>query len=920
MASLEPLLAQELETGGTVVAPTGPRAAAIEMAWARKQLESGRGAWRTPDVIAYRAWLEREAYRAADAGQPIPRPLRAAEEWLLWREATAAAAASEGLEASDGLPERLQGAARILHDWDIAPAALRASARIESRLLAAALAAVEARARDLHAVGTHRLPGLLRAWRPSRAVTFAGFVERSAARRALLRAGAEAAGRCREHEPSAAGAEPGEAWGLSAGDAHEELELAGEWCRSRLSGHPGARLLVIVPDLAERRAQVLQALRRALAPRELLLGEGEIAGLVALEGGTPLAGEPIVRHALATLDFLAGRAEFEAVSAWLRAAFWNAPEQIERAALDTALRERLGVEVTPGALRAALLSLSGVPRGAAERLAMALEAALEALRSGVSGAASDGLEMSEVSAPVAEWARRFERALQAIGWCGGRIPSAREQASVAQFREVLEDLTAIGARMGTVAGAEALRTLRGLLGRRALRLPPSDAAVTLCGAVADPIVRYDGIWIAGLTAEAWPPPAQLDPFIPCAAQRRAGVPAANPAARIAQARELLRRCRLAGSHVVASWPAHGDDGQRLPSALLAEWGASREQQGMTREARRVSRLAAGIAEPIDSLARSIRASRRIEPFEDERGEPWTARRPLPSGTRAIEYQSRCAFRAYAELRLACVPLGAPRPGVAARDRGRLLHKALELAWRELGGSDGLEAASRQGTLARLIERCVERAAEETLPAALDVMARAAQRRERRRAVRLLAELAQLEQKRPPFRVRSTELRRRIEIEGAALEVRIDRIDELDDGRCALFDYKTGRTTPVDWLAERIGNPQLLVYSLAVQSPPAALAMIQLTPRGLAYRGMAERRDLLPKIGAPPDAAQWPEQIGRWHAVVAGLVRDFLRGTAAADPLGDACAVCHLHAFCRIAEVAPRAPAAATGTGARDASD
>ncbi|HXS28289.1 MAG TPA: PD-(D/E)XK nuclease family protein [Steroidobacteraceae bacterium] len=864
------LIAQTLDESGTLVVPTSSRAAAIEIACARKQIERGRSAWRTPDVIGYRSWLEREAYRAADAGQSIARPLRGAEEWLLWREATTAAAQAEGFESSDSLAERLQRAAQTLHEWDISPGELRASARAESRLLAGALAAVDAHARDLHAVGTHRLAALLRAWRPSSAVTFAGFVDRSAARGALVRAWSEGAGQCREHAPSVAGAESSQARSVCAGDIEEELELSAHWCRARLVDDPHARLLVVVPDLAQRYTQALHVFERALAPRALRASGTGAPRLVALEGGMPLANEPIVRHALATLEFLLGRAEVEVVSAWLRAAFWSSPSPVARAALDAALRERLGVEVAPTDLLAALASTPATLGDSAERLASAIGAALEVLHA------------SQPPAPLLEWARRFERALHALGWPGERAISAREQQSVAQLREVLDDLAAIGGRVGWVTASEALRALRGLAGRRALHLAPSDVPVTLCGTLADPIVRYDGIWVAGLHADAWPPPARVDPFIPFGAQRRAGIPSANPAAKLAQARDVLQRYRLATAHLMLSWPAQGDEGEHVASPLIAECAPS-----------------AAVQAPTESLARSIRVSRRIETFEDRRGEAWPAARPLPSGSRAIEYQSRCAFRAYAELRLRSVPLGEPRPGIRTLDRGRLLHRALELAWSALGSSDALEAASRDGTLAQLIEMSVQRAGDEVLPAPSDAAGRAAQRRERRRAARLLEELAQLERQRPPFRVRATELRRRLEIEGASLDVRIDRIDELADGSWAFFDYKTGLPASVDWLDERIGNTQLLVYSLAAESIPTALAMIQLTPRRISYRGMAERRDRLPKIDAPRDAALWGQQLERWRDAVGRLARAFLRGEAGVEPLGDTCAACHLHGFCRI---------------------
>lgn len=919
MKRVDPLIERDIEAGATLVVPSASRAAAVQLAYADLQLERGHRAWRTPDVVAYRAWLEREAYRAADAGEGVPRPLRAAEEWLLWREAAAAAAQAEGFEASERLPQALHRAARLMYDWDIAPAALDSSPRAESRVLSRALESVEARARALHAVGSHRLAGLLRRSRLPHGVTFAGFTEQSAARRGLMQAWSDGAGHCREQEPAAASSQPHT---VRAADPAEELELAARWCRTCLGECRRTRLLIIVPDLAQRRSDALRIFRRVLSPQDFLSGTADEPASITLEGGTPLVEEPLVRHALTSLEFLLSRMEVTDMSAWLRTAFWGSPSAVECARLDAALREILDVDVTPAALLAALRGLSGSLLGPAQRLSTAVESALAALEPHARGVRASGTTLGDshasspsaalhVSALLGEWARRFDRALQALGWPGVRDLSAREQQSAARLAEVLEDLASIGGQLGPVTAVEALRTLRALADRRALAPPASDAAVVLSGALTDPVVRYDGIWIAGLHADAWPPPVELDPFIPLAAQRRAGIPSADASRRLAHAREVLHRCRAAAAHLVISWPARVDQCEQLPSPLLAEWVPFSSASARVAASPIVSAspsLAASpsvtASPPLDSLARTIRASRRLETFEDGRGEPWPARSPLPSGTRAIEQQSRCAFRAYAELRLACVPLAAPRPGVGALDRGRLLHRALELLWGQLGGSQGLEAASESGALARLIDECVERAADETLPVPREAASRAAQGRERRRAARLLAELADLERTRPPFRVRSTELRRSMVIEGAALDVRIDRIDELQDGSCAVFDYKTGRAAPVDWLAERTANPQLLVYALATEMPVAALAMIQLTPRRVAYRGMAERRDRLPKIGAPSDPAAWQKQIGHWRELVGRLAREFLQGIAVADPVADACATCHLHGFCRITEVEP----------------
>src|SRR5205814_1790311 len=86
--------------------------------------------------------------------------------------------------------------------------------------------------------------------------------------------------------------------------------------------------------------------------------------------------------------------------------------------------------------------------------------------------------------------------------------------------------------------AQALGLLRELAARSAFRPADADPTVTLSSALADPVVEYDGIWVAGLHAEVFPQPVQPDPFLPLPAQVAAGIPAASAAGRLAQARAL----------------------------------------------------------------------------------------------------------------------------------------------------------------------------------------------------------------------------------------------------------------------------------------------------------------------------------------------------------------------------------------------
>ncbi len=877
MLTLSNLIERDLERGATVVTPSPQRAAAIRLAYAVEQIARGKRAWRTPAALAFQSWLEREAFRAADAGEAIPRPLRAAEEWLLWLEAAEEATAREGIPlaslASTGLlAESLRHAARVMFDWSIPLGALHGSARSESEALARAIERVEARSREARAAPSHAIGGLLRGWR-SGPVTFAGFGECSAARARWLQPAARPSPRAREHRNEDA---PGRALTACASDPGEELELAASWCRSQLAADPGRRLLVVVSDLSVRRGEALRIFEQAIAPRASLSGDEE-SGCAAIEGGEPLSGYPLVRHALAALEFLTRALELEPLSAWLRASFWRVPAPEHRARLDAWLRHVLAIDVTPSELARALRSTPAGLGAAASEIGAAVDAAVQVL-----GPVAE-------RAPLRQWMQRFERALDALGWPGTRALTSAEQQTRVRLKESFADLVAIGGSVAALDGLEALRMLQALIARTPFAPQSGDAAVTLTGARSDPVVRYDGIWVAGLHAEAWPPPPAANPFIPLEAQIRAGIPGATARSSLERARDLLDRWRCSAPELVVSWPARIDDSDCLPSPLIAELS------GLERWVPR---------EQASTPARIIRATRRIESFRDSVGAPWPEGVPLPAGTRALDYQSLCPFRSYAELRLACVPLDVPRPGIDPRERGRLMHRALEHLWRELGGSEGLERRSASGALTPLIEQCVERAAAESLAAPSTATTEAVRRRELRRIARLLLELAALERERPSFRVGALELTRTLALGGARLDLRIDRIDELEDGTRIILDYKTGKPAPLDWLSDRLSDPQLLLYLLAVGGHVGALAAVYLTAGSITYRGMADRPGRLPRVPAvsrdeSAPIAAWHDQIRRWQSLLEQLAREFLSGSAAVDPTQSACRICHLHTFCRV---------------------
>ncbi len=494
----------------------------------------------------------------------------------------------------------------------------------------------------------------------------------------------------------------------------------------------------------------------------------------------------------------------------------------------------------------------------------------------------------------------------------GTVASSKPSCGFASF---LDEFGQLASAARTISRDSAIQWFTELATRTAFRPADDDAVITISSTLADPVVRYDAIWVAGLHAEAFPLPVQPDPFIPLGAQLAAGVPAASASGRLAEAHALVSSWRAGADELVLSAPARSEDLELLASPLLAEWlrGGGGDR-------------ANSVPHPVGSVWLPIRVHREgmLETFDDTVGPAWPIDKPLPSGTRSLELQNQCPFRAYAELRLGSTPLDAPEPGIAADLRGQLLHAALQKLWGRLRDSQGLAALS-EAALDAAIQRSVEEAADETarrsspnkrqVPVLNDMQAdlfgdpqrSPSLSRECRRATRLIRALCAVERERAPFRVDSTELDSTLTLMGAQLRIRIDRVDTLESGGRAILDYKSGRRTPADWYGERPSHPQLLAYLAALGEDVVAMATVNVTAREVRFDGIANSAELLPKVrgveGAfgmdPLDA--WPMRRQEWLSRVEHLAADFLAGRAVVDPKPGACDYCHVASICRIAD-------------------
>lgn len=860
MERVSPALLAAVAAGRTVLAPNTELSAALFDAVERVHRDAGTEVWPTPKVRDYSSWLREQHVQRQLEDAIAPRLLSEVEERELWRAVIDTAQIGRDFLDPAGAARAARRARRTLFEYAIPIQALDAAQSEECAVFLEWNRAFEERCRALGCISTDAL--LAGLCSPSSELAWIESPQwRPAARRWLEQHGRALPPQRESQAQSAIVMAPSPA---------AELAAMADWARIKLA-EEGFRAWICVPDLNRRRAQVVDAFDAALAPRRFSLRGDFGAAPYAVAGGTPLAGYAPVRAALALLAASLGQLGFVQFSALLRAPELQDTdsEAGSAARLDLALRR----SASDDADLAGWLEL-------AERVArseqIAPAAAAQRLRT-----AQQVLSKLHGARRLSEWVAVWMDALQAGPWAfRGRWSSVEYQAAE-RFRELLASLATGDAVFGTHSRASAQRLLARAARDTAFQVQTGVPPIWVSGQLLDPWLDYAGLWISGCNDEQWPPPVAPVALLPVGLQRQYGVIPASAESQLALAIELQSRWQRRARQCVFSLSDPGEGSSSSPSPLLPKLSID-------------SPLT---ATPQPHWLKMRERGPALESLWDEKAPPH-AGNERTRGVATLRAQSRCAFRGFAETRLDAQPLEQPVPGFNERERGELVHHALQHVWTALGDSNALQTVTADAEQ-RLIDEAAARAIESVCRRRDP--GRRWRRREAQRLRNLLTKWLQLERLRAPFIIEALEGRDQIaRFGGLEFRVRIDRVDRLLDGARVLIDYKTGAADP-DWRGERPDNPQLPVYALVSPHALVAVAYAKVNAAESGFVAESERRDIFPRT-RPSELegmATLAELMPVWSRRIERIAAEFAAGHAEVAPTVKACQSCKLQGLCRV---------------------
>ena len=656
-------------------------------------------------------------------------------------------------------------------------------------------------------------------------------------------------------------------------DSRAELKGVARWAAKQQREAPGEPVAIVFNGTASERAALEYELRREFN----CLGEDYASLPVNFSAGMPLSEVPVVRTALTLLELIESPLGVARVVGLFNSRFVDLPdaESPQAQAYLRGLYDGGSAQVDAGALRSY-----------ANRLGDG-----SGLRFGECLLAVSTLHKRHTRALPSGWTAVFNSVLDIWAWPGPEGLDSLEYQQVKRWYETLDEFAALDEVCAPVSLPTALQLLRGCCARKVSHPETADSAVQVLGPLEAAGLNFEHTWLLGMQRSAWPPPPRPNPLIPVALQAEHGMPHATPEREWQYARKLLDQFTRGSAVLHASYSTQLDGANESVSSLLAE----------------APQLALDATSALDEEWLRRQSAGSIETRQDHHAPALTDAEleHTGGGSALLEAQSNCGFRAFARYRLNVAPLGEFSAGLSAQERGTLVHEALHCLWQEIDGHTAL-LALQQTDIDSVLEKSVAVAVRRLPDFRRIAVGHACLELEANRLRALLLEWLQVERARDEFRVLAREQDVEITLARLTLKLRVDRVDELPDGSAVVIDYKTGASNTADWLGERPAKPQLLLYGMAGEQPPAAITFAQVRPDDCKFVGLGSTASIPgvnnaieTAVKGRMDVSDWESLNAQWRKTLHALAEAFVQGEAAILPLSKSCTYCGLQPLCRI---------------------
>jgi ATP-dependent helicase/nuclease subunit B len=874
-----------IQQGFSILTPTMRLSRYLKNQYAGLQLESGKNVWESPEILPWHAWLYSYWDDLAASGEIELLRLAAWQQQTLWLQIIQKSDYARDILQPQNVARKAVQAWELSHQWEIPlfpkdifishdVRAFQSWAHSYQQLCQAEKWIDDACLAD---VLITKLSGNSKSLKQK--IALIGFESIHPQQRSLLRKLSDTGSEVKEVEFETLNRK---IVGADFDDVRDEIDAVANWVRYLLQSSENSNIGIVVPKLQKLRGQIQTQFDDVFLADDILRAADNSGKPYSISLGQGLNNYPLIDTAFSILALVEQPFSIQEFGVLLRSPFVRGAteEKAGRALLDASLREF-------GEQHLSISTLNYIVENYLEKEQS--EVFLQCLLQWQAA-----FEVLPARQSAQNWAQAFSTLLSIFKWPGDRTLSSAEYQTMQAWQDLLVRFVSLDIVNSSLSYRAALSQLRQLASAFSFQPETAEVPVQVMGMAGAAGMHFDHLWIMGLHEDAWPGPAEPNPFIPLVLQRQHQLPFGSAESHLSHSRHITDCLINSSADVVISYPQNEQENVQRPSPLIKSYFKDTEKYQLER---------------LTSFRKLIFSSASIEFIQDEVAPAIKSGQRVSGGTGLFKDQAACAYRAFSRHRLHALSLSRADIGLDAMQRGSLLHDVMQIFWTKV---------SSQSSLLEMTE------AEEkkVIISSIDAVLASYQKQrpltftdrfvllERQRLLGLILEWLIIEKQRQTFSVKACEAKHNFIFDDIEVHTRIDRIDELDDGRQVIIDYKTGAVSLNAWFDERPDDPQLPLYAITSKTDLAAIVFAKMKRGESTFIGVADEEGLFPGVKNFTDTSytdefeNWIGLMTSWNEIMTRIAHDFRIGRAEVNPKNaNTCRYCDLHAFCRVYEVA-----------------
>jgi len=462
------------------------------------------------------------------------------------------------------------------------------------------------------------------------------------------------------------------------------------------------------------------------------------------------------------------------------------------------------------------------------------------------------------------WIKAFDMYLKNIQSSLLNPKDAFEESIYEVWNKTSETIASLDNLMGEISIQEMLDVLQYYLKKTTHQHQhQGNFKIDILGFHESVYEKYDATWIMNLNEHHWPIPHQYNPFIPIKIQHDRHI--STHEKRHLNASKILDKFIHTSPFVTLSYAKKMGEEEIFPSPTLYSFVSSK------------------LLEDTNFKYKKNKLNHEfIEYIEDNTSNKIEVQKTVKSGIKLLEAQSICPAWAFYEFRLGAKQIeDEDEENLTTRLRGNLFHKTLEEFWTEYKSSS-LVSALNEKELSKKIQEITHKnisVEKKNYPRILSEFFNI----EEMRLISYLEKWIHHELKRGDFEVKETEKNIPIHLGCLNFNIKIDRIDEVNQNNIVI-DYKSGTTKTLnEWFLNAYGELQMPFYALFASNKPIdAIAIGVINAAKPQWIGIGRDKDLLQGIkdSTATQYQSWDDLIGFWKCRIDDAIKSYESGNAA----------------------------------------